>query len=532
MPCAWPNVQGIGAKLQGVETMALIDISKDPKALWAALESLPQPTLTELFADPARVDRYASVLDLPGGPIRFDWSKTHLSLEVEAVLGGIADQVDLAGRRDALFAAETLNNTEGRAATHCAERGVGNPAAAEEAELFHDRMRALVEAIHEGLLGEVKSLIHIGIGGSALGPALAIDALARDDARVAVNVVSNIDGSALAAAVKQCDPATTLITVASKTFTTTETLVNAASALEWLREGGVDDPYGRIVALTAAPDKAVAWGVDETRVLPFAETVGGRYSLWSSIGFPIALALGWDGFAAFLAGAAAIDRHFIETPFAKNVVIRAAFADLYYTQARRCASRAVFAYDERLRLLPSYLQQLEMESNGKRVTADGKPLTRPSAPVTWGGVGTDAQHAVFQLLHQGTHLIPVDFLAVSVPSHDFDPAHHRILLANCFAQGAALMSGNTPADDMARGYPGDRPSATILCDELGAATLGSLVAFHEHRTFVSAMMLGINPFDQFGVELGKAMAKAIDGDGGERFDTSTEALLAAAGIDR
>jgi glucose-6-phosphate isomerase len=344
--------------------------------------------------------------------------------------------------------------------------------------------------------------------------------------------MSNIDGAALAAAVKQCDPATTLIAVASKTFTTTETLVNAVSALDWLREGGVEDPYGRVVALTAAPDKAVAWGVDETRVLPFAETVGGRYSLWSSIGFPIALALGWDGFAAFLAGAAAIDTHFLEAPMAENVVIRAAFADLYYTQARRCGSRAVFAYDERLRLLPSYLQQLEMESNGKRVTAQGAPLARPSAPVTWGGVGTDAQHAVFQLLHQGTHLIPVDFLGVSIPGYDFDPAHHRILLANCFAQGAALMSGKAGGADAARDYPGDRPSATILCDELGAATLGSLIAFHEHRTFVSAMMLGINPFDQFGVELGKAMAKAMDDVGSERFDASTEALLAAAGIDR
>ena len=501
-------------------------------ALWAALENLPQPPLTELFADPARLERYASVLDLPGGPIRFDWSKTHLSPDVDAVLGQIADAADLAGRREALFTGEAINNTEGRAATHAAERGVGNPEAAEEAALFHERMRALVEAIHEGLLGEVKSLIHIGIGGSALGPALAIDALAREDARVAVHVVSNIDGAALAAAVKQCDPATTLIAVASKTFTTTETLVNAVSALDWLREGGVEDPYGRVIALTAAPDKAVDWGVDETRVLPFAESVGGRYSLWSSIGFPIALALGWDGFAAFLAGAAAIDAHFIEASMAENVVIRAAFADLYYTQARGCGSRAVFAYDERLRLLPSYLQQLEMESNGKRVTADGTPLTRPSAPVTWGGTGTDAQHAVFQLLHQGTHLIPVDFLAVSIPGHDFDPAHHRILLANCFAQGAALMAGKAGGDDMARDYPGNRPSATILCDELGAATLGSLIAFHEHRTFVSAIMLGINPFDQFGVELGKAMAKAMDDEGGARFDASTEALLAAAGIDR
>ncbi|NML94906.1 glucose-6-phosphate isomerase [Novosphingobium olei] len=502
----------------------------DPaQALWSELESLETPSLSALFEGQDRLARYCSELEIPGGPIRFDWSKTHLTPAVEDVLGRIAGAMDLDGKRDALFAGEAINNTEGRAAQHSAERGIGAPTAVVEAEALHARMKGLVEAIHEGLLGEVKSLIHIGIGGSALGPALAIDALARDEAKVAIHVVSNIDGCALEAAMKQCDPATTMVAVASKTFTTTETMTNANSALDWLRQGGVSDPYGRVVALTASPDKAVEWGVDETRVLPFSETVGGRYSLWSSIGFPVALALGWDAFAEFLDGAAAIDTHFIEAPYDANVVVRAAFADLYYTQAKGRQTRAVFAYDERLALLPDYLQQLEMESNGKRVTAQGEPLTRPSAPITWGGVGTDAQHAVFQLLHQGTHLIPVDFLAVKVPGHDLDPLHHQILLSNCFAQGAALMAGKA-SDDGARAYPGNRPSATILCDDLTPGTLGALIAFHEHRTFVSAMLLGINPFDQFGVELGKAIAKQIDAGGGEGFDPSTEALLAAAGI--
>lgn len=495
---------------------------------WTALESLPRPTLAELFADGGRVSRYATSLDLPGGAILFDWSKTHLEPQVEAALLAIAAEMDVEGKREALLEGVIVNVTEGRAAEHSAQRGIGRETSVEEAAAFHERMRGLVEAVHGGFLGEIRSLIHIGIGGSALGPALAIDALARDGAKVAVHVVSNIDGCALEAAFGACDPATTLVAVASKTFTTTETMTNAASALEWLREGGVSDPFGRVVALTAAPDKAVQWGVDETRVLPFSETVGGRYSLWSSIGFPIALALGWDDFAAFLDGAAAIDRHFADTPLAENLCVRAAFADLYYTQVRGCQTRAVFAYDERLRLFPDYLQQLEMESNGKCVTADGHPLGRPSAPITWGGVGTDAQHAVFQLLHQGTHLIPVDFIAVKDPGHDLDPAHHRILLSNCFAQGAALMAGKA-SDDGARAYPGDRPSATILLDELNPATLGALIAFHEHRTFVSAAMLGINPFDQFGVELGKAIAKSIE-QGGARFDASTEALLAAAGI--
>jgi glucose-6-phosphate isomerase len=253
-------------------------------------------------------------------------------------------------------------------------------------------------------------------------------------------------------------------------------------------------------------------------------TRGGRYSLWSSIGFPVAIAVGWDDFEAMLAGAQAVDRHFAEQEGRANLPLLAAFADRYYARVRGCQTRAVFAYDERFGLFPDYLQQLEMESNGKRVTTDMQPVNEPTAPITWGGVGTDAQHAVFQLLHQGTHLIPVDFIASIAPGDALDPAHHRILLMNCFAQGAALMKG-----DPARHFPGDRPSATMLADDLDAASLGALIAFHEHRTFANAVLMGINPFDQFGVELGKSMAKAIER-GGESFDASTEALLDAAGM--
>ncbi|HVR91649.1 MAG TPA: glucose-6-phosphate isomerase [Novosphingobium sp.] len=503
-------------------------MSNPAKAAWDKLATLPKPTLNTLFEDRARVDRYSAVLDLPGGAIRFDWSKTHLDAAHVAGFEALAQTRGFVARRAALFEGEGVNTTEGRAAEHTAQRGLGKDTSVEEAEALHARMRMLVEAIHQGVLGEVKHLIHIGIGGSALGPALAIDALARDGAMVDVHVVSNIDGCALEAAFRACDPATTLIALASKTFTTIETLTNAQSALAWLGENGVVDNYGRVIALTAAPEKAVEWGVDETRVLPFPESVGGRYSLWSSIGFPIALALGWPEFAEFLDGAAAIDRHFLDNDGAANLPLRAAFADQYYTRLRGCQTRAVFAYDERLRLLPDYLQQLEMESNGKSVTLDGEPLGGPSAPVTWGGVGTDAQHAVFQLLHQGTNLVPVDFIAAIAPGDDLDPAHHRILLQNCFAQGAALMAGRASKDG-ARAYPGDRPSATMLVDDLTPATLGALIAFHEHRTFANAVLLGINPFDQFGVELGKEIANKISASGA-RFDASTEALLAAAGI--
>ena len=325
------------------------------------------------------------------------------------------------------------------------------------------------------------------------------------------------------------DPKATLVAVASKTFTTTETLMNAESALEWLRDGGVEDPYGQVIALTAAPEKAMEWGVDQSRILPFAESVGGRYSLWCSIGFPVAAALGWAAFEELLEGAAEMDRHFRTAPLAQNAPAQAAFADLYYAQARKCQTRAVFAYDERLRLLPDYLQQLEMESNGKSVTADGKQLDRPTAPVTWGGVGTDAQHAVFQLLHQGTHTIPVEFIASKTPGHDFDPAHHETLLINCFAQGAALMRGRDSADK-ARSYAGNRPSTTILLDDVTPSAVGALIAFYEHRTFANAVLLGINPFDQFGVELGKEIARGIAENGPDGFDPSTSALIAAAGL--
>lgn len=503
---------------------------------WARLRELAPETLAALFAgDPSRSETMTRQISWPVAPgseaqagMRIDFSKTHISHAALAAFEALAEARDFVAARAALFDGGIVNPTEGRAATHGAMRGSGTPAQVEEAEALLARMGMLVEAIHEGALGEVRHCISIGIGGSALGPALAIDALTRDLALVDVHVVSNIDGLALEQAFAACDPATTLVAVASKTFTTIETMTNANSALKWLADNGVEDPGGRVVALTASPEKAVEWGVDETRVLPFPESVGGRYSLWSSIGFPLALAVGMDEFRAFLAGAKAVDDHFRAAEGRANAPLMAAFADQFYTRLKGCQTRAVFAYDERLALFPSYLQQLEMESNGKRVTAAGQPVDGPTAPVTWGGVGIDAQHAVFQLLHQGTLLIPVDFIASIAPGDELDPAHHRTLLMNCLAQGAALMAGKA-ADDPARAYPGDRPSTTFLVDDCDAAALGALIAFHEHRTFANAVLMGINPFDQFGVELGKAIAKQIDSGEGD-FDPSTRALMAAVGL--
>ena len=493
-------------------------------AAWTALAAVPQARLTDLFA--AEPDRLSRMVIEEAG-LRFDFCKTHLTPALLERFVALAEAQDLAGRRDALFAGDAVNGSEGRAAEHVAERGQGAPDSVAAARRLHARMRGLIDAIEAEAIGPFRHILHLGIGGSALGPDLLIDALGDDADRYDVAVVSNVDGMALERVFRRFDPAATLVVIASKTFTTTETLLNAASALSWLAEGGVADPYGQLVALTAAPDKAVEWGIDETRVLPFAESVGGRYSLWSSIGFPAALALGWDAFESMLEGAAAMDRHFrLAAPLA-NAPMLAAFVDLYYAVVRGAETRAVFAYDERLALLPSYLQQLEMESNGKRATADGRLLTVPSAPITWGGVGTDAQHAVFQLLHQGTHLVPVEFVAVIEPGDALDEAHHHTLLVNCFAQGAALMTGRAN-DDAQRDYPGDRPSTTILLDRLDPARLGALLAFYEQRTFANAALLGINPFDQWGVELGKSIAKSIEEEGTEQFDPSTRALIARA----
>ncbi|RDE07147.1 glucose-6-phosphate isomerase [Sphingomonas aracearum] len=490
---------------------------------WTAIEALPTTPLADLFAaDPDRVSRFSA--DVAG--IHFDWSKTHLTAQALAAFEALARSRDLAGRREALFAGEPVNITENRAVTHTAERGEGSDDDVAEARILHARMRALIDAIEAGALGEIRHVLHIGIGGSALGPDLLIDALGREERRYDVAIVSNVDGQALEEAFAAFEPDATLLVIASKTFTTTETMLNAQSVLQWMQEAGVEDIYGRVVALTADPDRAVEWGVDETRILPLAQSVGGRYSLWSSIGFPAALALGWEQFEELLEGAAEMDRHFRLTGLRENAPVLAAFADLYYTQARRAETRAVFAYDERLRLLPSYLQQLEMESNGKGATLDGVAVARPTAAITWGGVGTDGQHAVFQLLHQGTHLVPVEFLAVIEAGDTLAPDHHQALLLNCFAQGAALMAGRR-SDDGARSYPGDRPSSTVLIDDLDARSLGALIAFYEHRTFVNGVLLGINPFDQFGVELGKEMARAA-GQGAAAFDPSTNDLIARA----
>ncbi len=499
----------------------------DRGAAWPAIEGYRPKRLVELFdGDHNRVASLSR--DVAG--IHFDWSKTHLDQQLIGSFETLAKAAAYGQAREALFSGAVVNLTEQRPATHVAERGQGSAEDNRLAAERHARMRSLVDAVEGGAFGEIDSILHIGIGGSALGPEMVVDALGRDADRFEVRVLSNIDGEAFDEATWGLDPASTLVIAVSKTFTTTETLTNLDTALEWLREAGVADPFGQAIAVTADPEKAVAYGIDETRILPFGEGVGGRYSLWSSVGLSIALALGWGAFEELLEGAAEMDRHVRLTDGAANMALLAAFSDLFATQVRHTQSRAVFAYDERLRLLPDYLQQLEMEFNGKSVTQDGEPVGRPTAPVTWGGVGTDAQHAVFQLLHQGTTAVPVEFIAVIENEDSVDPRHHLLLLGNCFAQGAALMSGREH-EDAARSYPGDRASTTILLQRLDARSLGALIAFYEHRTFANATLLGIDPFDQFGVELGKDLARSLDEpEGREKLDASTRDLIERAGL--
>ncbi|WP_353216417.1 glucose-6-phosphate isomerase [Sandarakinorhabdus sp.] len=508
----------------------------DHLAAVRAAAALPVDIRSLFAAEPDRLAR----LSVTFAGIHADLSRLALPLPALDLLLAAATAADLAGWQARLLTGEIVNPSEGRPATHMAERGSGRAEDVAAAGVAADEVAALATAIRAS---DVADVIHIGIGGSSLGPALLVDALGRDGTKASgaprVHVVSNIDGEALARTLAVCDPARTRLVVVSKTFTTAETMTNAASALEWWAAAGVADARAQTIAITARPDRAAAWGAGT--VLPFAESVGGRYSLWSAVGLPLAVRCGPEALADLRAGAAAMDAHFLEAPFARNLPVLAALADIWAAHGQGQQTRGVFCYDERLRLLPSYLQQLEMESNGKSVTRGGTAVAGPTAPITWGGLGTDAQHAVFQLLHQGTVIGPIEFVAVRTPGHALPATHHRQLLANCFAQGAALLkgrsfdaalavSGNDPALAAAKTFSGNRPSSTLLLDHLDARTLGALIAFYEQRVFTAAVLLGINPFDQWGVELGKEMANAMLAGDDLGFDPSTADLLTRAGL--
>ena len=473
----------------------------------------------------------AADLSQPAPQVWADLSKNHTDPTTEALLLALAQQTGLAQHRDAMFRGEPINTTEGRAVMHWLlrqpARSLSGALVAPLAQV-HDTLDAML-AYAEQIRADnaITDVVNIGIGGSDLGPQMAV--LALHDAVLPgkrFHFVSNVDGHELAALLKTLKPQNTLFLVASKSFTTQETLTNARSALQWFQAQGEQDVARHFAALTTNVQAAAAWGI--TTTFGFWDWVGGRYSLWSAIGLPVAIAIGAEGFRQLLAGAHAMDQHFQSAPLAQNLPVRLGLLDVWYRNFLGYTSRSIAPYHSALRRLPAYLQQLEMESNGKRVDRDGQALPYGTSPVLWGEPGTNGQHAYFQMLHQGTDVVPLEFIAVKKPTHTLAD-HHELLLASAVAQAQALMLGQSDAGGH-RHFPGNRPSTFLLLDELTPASLGALIALQEHRVFVSGAVWGINSFDQWGVELGKVLARDLrarlqSGDT-SGLDASTAALLA------
>lgn len=516
-------------------------------------------TIAGLFAsERGRFARFSARQD----DLLLDVSKTTLDGTAMALLLELARATGIERKRDAMFAGEKINRTEDRAVLHVALRN--DPARAirvdgrdvmPDVAAMLDRLTAFAQGVRSGHIGpgggrRYTDVVNIGIGGSDLGPAMATLALAPYHDGPRCHFVSNVDGAHVSDTLRALDPATTLVIVASKTFTTIETMTNAATARGWivaaLGEAAVADHFA---AVSTALDKVAAFGIGAERVFGFWDWVGGRYSVWSAVGLPVMIAVGPDNFRSFLAGAHAMDRHFVEAPLAANLPVLLGLAGLWHRNVCGYGSRAILPYEQRLARFPAYLQQLDMESNGKTVTVDGEPVARGTGPAVWGEPGTNGQHAFYQLIHQGSDVIPCEFL-VGAEGHEPELAHHHALLvANCLAQSQALMTGRTleeartqllaagrsAADAQAiaphRVFAGNRPSLTMAYRTLDPFTLGRLIALYEHRVFVEAAVWSINAFDQWGVELGKELAGAllpvVEGrTTGARLDPSTAGLVA------
>jgi len=530
---------------------------------WHALEAhrraLGAPDLRALFAaDPQRATR----LSLEAAGIHADFSKHLVTDETLALLLALAEAVDLPGWIGRMFRGAAINNTEQRAVLHVALRNRGGrPIAVDGSDVMPGveqvlgQMGRFAARVRNGeWLGytgrRITDVVNIGIGGSNLGPLMVCEALRfYQNPELRVHFVSNVDGTAIAETLKGLDPATTLFIVASKTFTTQETLTNAQTARRWCVDALGDSAAvaRHFVAVSTARAQVEAFGIDPANMFAFWDWVGGRYSLWSAIGLPIAVAVGMERFLELLAGAHAMDEHFRTAPLARNLPVTVALLGVWYRDFHGAATHAVLPYDQYLKYLPAYLQQADMESNGKGVTRDGEPVGCDTGPVVWGEPGTDGQHAFYQLIHQGTQLIPVDFIA---PLHSHNPIgdHHAKLLANCLAQAEALMRGKTAAEARAeleaagadaatverllphKVFPGNRPSTTLLVDRLTPERLGALIALYEHRIFVQGVIWGVNSFDQWGVELGKQLAgtilRELEGGASAAHDASTADLVA------
>jgi glucose-6-phosphate isomerase len=503
---------------------------------WQALRAhhteIKDNRIAALLEDPSRAAEFSA----RHGTMLFDFSKTSLDTTALAQLLALAEAVEVEAKREAMFSGVKINETETRAVLHTALRNL-NAAVKVDGVNVMPAVRAtyarMVEFAHDLRSGKIKGqggaytdVVNIGIGGSDLGPAMAYLALAPYADGPRCHFVSNVDGAHIHDTLRGLDPETTLVIVASKTFTTIETMTNAETARKWMA-AKVADPGAQFAALSTAADKTAAFGIDAARVFGFEDWVGGRYSLWGPIGLSLMLAIGPAGFDDFLAGAADMDAHFRHATPAQNLPILLALVGIWHNQICGHATRAVLPYDQRLSRLPAYLQQLEMESNGKRVSMDGADLTEHSGPVVWGEPGTNGQHAFYQLIHQGTRVVPCEFI-IAREGHEPALAHqHLLLAANCLAQSEALMKGRSLAqateimskngltgaelDRQARHrvFPGNRPSTTLAISKLTPFTLGQIIALYEHRVFVEGVILGLNSFDQWGVELGKELAVAL-----------------------
>jgi glucose-6-phosphate isomerase len=479
--------------------------------------------LREAFArDP---QRFGS-LSYEAPEVFADLSKNLIDLATLHFLVDLARECRLESRRDAMLAGEPVNVTEGRAVLHTALRappGQGPYSGAVHEVL--ERMLAFAERVRDTAASGLADVVNIGIGGSDLGPQMAVPALdAFGHPGLRLHFVSNVDGHDIAPVLRGLDAQRTLFIVASKTFTTQETMANAQVARDWFVQQGGRDIARHFVATTTNVEAAAEFGIRET--FGFWDWVGGRYSMWSAIGLPIAIAIGAANFRDLLAGAHAMDQHFALTPLERNVPALLGLLDVWYRNFHRFTSRSVAPYHQGLKRLPAYLQQLEMESNGKHVDLDGEPLPFATSPVVWGEPGTNGQHAFFQMLHQGSDVVPVEFIAVREPSHPYRALHEKAL-ANCLAQGQALMLGKSTDEALGekaptasalldaitvarhRTFPGNRPSTTLLLERLTPRSLGALVAMYEHRVFTNGAIWGLNSFDQWGVELGKALCNRL-----------------------
>ena len=517
--------------------------------------AISERRIADLFAnDPER----AEIFSASTGDMRLDFSKTQIDGHVRDALVKLCEAAGLAERRAAMFAGKPINETEGRAVLHSALRNLdGGPVLVDGVNVMDevretlDRMRRFADAVRNGTKvgagGTFTDIVNIGIGGSDLGPAMAAEALSPYHDGPRCHFVSNVDGAQIADTLRDLEPTRTLVIVASKTFTTIETMTNARTARAWLTEGGGDAAL-QFAALSSAVDKTSAFGITPEHVFGFADWVGGRYSVWGPIGLSLMLAIGPKAFTAFLRGAEAMDVHFRSAPWDHNMPVMLALVGIWHHQVCGYPTRAVLPYSQRLSKLPAYLQQLEMESNGKSVKMDGTSLDIVSGPVVWGAPGTNGQHAFYQLIHQGTSIVPCEFLLAAV-GHEPDLAHHhRLLVANCLAQSEALMVGRSLTEARAlmsqsglegedlerqachRVFPGNRPSVTLIFPLLTPFVLGQIIALYEHRVFVEGAILGINSFDQWGVELGKELATSlgpvIDGEkSADEKDGSTAALV-------